>query len=168
MATSCPPGSSALACGHCRLLRGASGGYLVRLGALCPGKHAGLWMGGAGVGDSALGLGRRPAPHSALQPNGTGQQAPPLGLMELASISQHWGGGGCNRKLPSLAAIFSTAERAEAQLTPSQCLCPRRLTACTRSGPEAPGQAEQGSGPHPAPAELPSLSGPGPLMLGGS
>lgn len=43
-----------------------------------------------------------------LQAVWAGQQAPLLSLMELASISRHW--GGCNRKLPSLAAIFSTAE----------------------------------------------------------
>lgn len=43
-----------------------------------------------------------------LQAVWAGQQALLLSLMELASISRHW--GGCNRKLPSLAAIFSTAE----------------------------------------------------------
>lgn len=94
-------------------------GHLVGPGALCPGARAGLWTGQAGVERRVPG----PCPAPSLCSLGAGQQALLLSLMELASISRHWWGG-CNRKLPSLAAIFSTAEQAEAQLTPE----PRRLS----------------------------------------
>lgn len=129
----CPPPE--LHCLHALLSRGASAGPRGELGALCPGEHAGFGLAGQGPG-----LGCGPAPHSARQPVGAGQQAPP-GLMELASISRR-GGGGCNRKLPSLAAIFSTAKHGRKYLTQPHRLCPhaRQPVPSSRcpAGPEQP------------------------------
>lgn len=56
--------------------------------------------------------------------------------MELALISQHWRGG-CNRKLPSLSAIFSTAgpggSTAYSRTSPALS---KPLAACPQPGPQ--------------------------------